>query len=205
MSKQAAWVLCNCSTFRQCFCSRHLYLLQLDLLQCFQPQLIQISFLQSKVIPSGQEETLAVLLISLCLTNISMISSQTVWITPFTIISHSNCEQHDSHFHLRVKNPIHISWFLSASYSLHFPSEHIWVIIFLPFFLSTLILLITPIFLFLPHVFPPPSLLSVSLVHSPAHVSMSRRESQLLPHCSGWGQALRNWEWTSQTASTHLC
>ena len=36
-------------------------------------------------------------------------------------------------------------------------------------------------------------------------VSMCRRESQLCPHCSGWSQALRNRERTSQTASTHLC
>lgn len=87
--QQPAWVLCNRSTFQQCFCVfwflQHLYLLQLDLLQYFQPQFIQISFLQSKVIPSGQEETLAVLLISLCLTNIPMISSQRLWITNLSI------------------------------------------------------------------------------------------------------------------------
>lgn len=51
--------LCNCRTFQHCF---HfvlllLYLFQLDLFQYFQPQFIQISVLQSQVIPSGPKET----------------------------------------------------------------------------------------------------------------------------------------------------
>lgn len=47
------------------FFSPLLYLFQLDLLQYFKAQLIQISVVQSQVVPSGLQETLGPLLISL--------------------------------------------------------------------------------------------------------------------------------------------
>lgn len=43
--------------------------------------------------------------------------------------------------------------------------------------------------------------LSLHHLHLTPLDSMCGRESQLLPHCSGWGQSLHN----SQTTSVHLC
>lgn len=137
---------------------------------------------------------------------ISLISSTVNHLFRFIIISHSNSEQQISHFHHKVKNLIlliscHSCFCLHCIRITWGPNAFQ-----LGLCLSSLLLLIAN-HVSLCAAWCSPTLRPLWLTppFSPLLISMCRRESQLLPHCSGWGQALRNRERMSHRTSTHLC